>query len=80
MKFAIAATVLVAAALAGLQSPAANDYPSRAVTFVVPYAAGGATDLLARTLGQNLEAKLGKSFVIENRPGASSAVGGARSR
>ena len=45
------------------------------MTFVVPYAAGGATDQLARTLGQHLEAKLGKPFVIENRVGASSAVG-----
>ena len=56
-------------AVALLQPAAATDYPTRAVTFVVPYAAGGATDLLARTLAQNLEAKLGKPFVIENRVG-----------
>ncbi len=73
-KFAIA---LIGMAVALLQPAAADDYPTRAVSFVVPYAAGGATDLLARTLGQNLEAKLGKPFVIENRVGASSSVGAA---
>jgi tripartite-type tricarboxylate transporter receptor subunit TctC len=70
-------TLVMAAAAAalGCSSPDANaQYPDRAVTFVVPYAAGGATDLLARTLGQRLEQKLGKPFVIENRPGASSAI------
>lgn len=53
------------------------DYPERSVAFVVPYAAGGATDLLARMLAQRLEQRLGKPFLVENRPGASSAVAAA---
>ena len=48
----------------------AQDYPSRQVTFVVPFAAGGGTDILGRLLGQKLSDRFGKSFVIENRPGA----------
>jgi tripartite-type tricarboxylate transporter receptor subunit TctC len=54
----------------------AANYPTRPVTFVVPYAPGGATDLLARTLGHYLDQKLGQPFVIENKPGASSAIAG----
>jgi tripartite-type tricarboxylate transporter receptor subunit TctC len=75
MKFGQSAIALVGATLLLLQPVAADDYPSRPVTFVVPYAAGGATDQLARMLGQHLEAKLGKPFVIENRVGASSTIG-----
>jgi tripartite-type tricarboxylate transporter receptor subunit TctC len=47
----------------------AQDYPTRPVTFVVPFTPGGVTDLFARILGQRLEQRLGKPFVIENRPG-----------
>lgn len=68
-------SILMAIALAHSAPLAAAEYPIRPVAFVVPYAPGGATDQLARTLGQYLEAKLRKPFVIENRVGASSAVG-----
>src|SRR5688572_26958846 len=71
------AIALIAITAAFLQPATAADYPARAVSFVVPYAAGGATDQLARVLGRQLETKLGQSFVIENRPGASSAIGAA---
>jgi tripartite-type tricarboxylate transporter receptor subunit TctC len=47
----------------------ASDYPTKPVTFVVPFAPGGVTTLFARLLGQKLEQRLGKPFVIENRPG-----------
>jgi tripartite-type tricarboxylate transporter receptor subunit TctC len=47
----------------------ADDYPSRPVTFIVPFAPGGVTSLFARILGQELEQRLGKPFVVENRPG-----------
>jgi tripartite-type tricarboxylate transporter receptor subunit TctC len=69
---------LIGAAIAGafLGPVAAADYPTRPVMFVVPYAPGGATDLLARTLGHDLELKLGQPFVIENKVGASSAIAG----
>jgi tripartite-type tricarboxylate transporter receptor subunit TctC len=47
----------------------AQDYPNRPVTFVVPFAPGGVTGLFARVLGQKLEQRLGKSFVVDHRPG-----------
>jgi len=53
----------------------AQRYPSRPVTFVVPYAAGGNTDQIARTLGHRLEQRLGQPFVIEHRLGAASVIG-----
>ncbi len=49
-------------------------YPSRAVTLVVPYTAGGGTDLFARLVGQKLEQRLGKPFIIENRPGSGAVL------
>jgi tripartite-type tricarboxylate transporter receptor subunit TctC len=52
-------------------SAAAQDYPSRAIRFVVPFTAGSATDVLARVLGQKLNATLGWTVVVENIAGAS---------
>ena len=52
----------------------AEDYPSHPVSFIVPFAPGGGTDVLARVLGQKLEARLGKSFVVENRPGSGTVI------
>src|SRR6478735_4780008 len=48
----------------------AQEYPNRQVTFVVPFAPGGGTDVLGRMLGQKLTERFGKPFVIENKPGA----------
>src|SRR5712691_1348235 len=48
----------------------AQDYPSRQVSLIVPFAPGGGTDILGRLLGQKLSDRFGKSFVVENRPGA----------
>ena len=73
----LVALVLAAVATAAAAPVARAEYPERPVTFVVPYAPGGAVDLLARTLGQQLEQKLGVPFVIENRVGASSAIAAA---
>ncbi|MFN3891165.1 MAG: Bug family tripartite tricarboxylate transporter substrate binding protein [Beijerinckiaceae bacterium] len=55
----------------------AQAYPVRAVRLVVPFPAGGPTDVLARVLGQHMSEKWGQSVVIENRPGAGSAVAAA---
>jgi len=52
-----------------------SDYPNRIVTIVAPSAPGGLYSLFGRILGTRLEQRLGKSFVVENRPGASSVVG-----
>jgi tripartite-type tricarboxylate transporter receptor subunit TctC len=53
---------------------AAADYPTHNVTILVPFAPGGGTDLIARTVGAKLEKKLGKTFIIENRPGAGTTI------
>jgi tripartite-type tricarboxylate transporter receptor subunit TctC len=65
------------AAVAGLSTPPvawALDYPRQSVTIVVPFTPGGSTDIIARMLGQKLEQRLGKSFVVENRPGAGTII------
>ena len=68
---------LFALMTAGAASTCANaqTYPARPVTFVVPFAPGGGTEFLARLLGQRLEQRLGKPFVIENRPGGGGVIG-----
>jgi tripartite-type tricarboxylate transporter receptor subunit TctC len=53
----------------------AQAFPTRPVRIVVPFAAGGATDIIARLIGQWLSERLGQQFVIENRPGAGSNIG-----
>ncbi|GGF64711.1 ABC transporter substrate-binding protein [Azorhizobium oxalatiphilum] len=68
------------AALAGLAlcltaAPAmADTYPSKNIRFVVPFAAGSATDTLARVLGQSVSAQLGQTVVVENVPGANGQI------
>ena len=61
---------------AGAQEQAkdAEDFPSRQITFVVPFAPAGGTDVLARLLAQKLEQRLGKPVVVENRPGAGTLI------
>jgi tripartite-type tricarboxylate transporter receptor subunit TctC len=54
---------------------AQTGYPSHAVRWVVPYTAGGATDVLSRLICQRLSDRLGQSFVVENKPGAGSNIG-----
>ncbi|MDN4015529.1 Bug family tripartite tricarboxylate transporter substrate binding protein [Zwartia panacis] len=53
---------------------AQSDYPSKAVTIVVPYAPGGTTDIVARILARALHGASGKSFVVENKGGASGTI------
>src|SRR5712675_1352676 len=55
----------------------AQDYPSRPVTIVLPYTAGGAVEAVARLLGERLAQRLGRPFVIENRPGAGTGIAAA---
>src|SRR3954469_7477196 len=73
MLFRITALVLSFGALA-LPASAA-DYPDHTIKMVVPFAAGGGTDVLARIIAQNLNSKWGQPVVVENQPGASGAIG-----
>jgi tripartite-type tricarboxylate transporter receptor subunit TctC len=59
----------------GAAAQGAADYPSRTVTVVSPFVAGGMSSLLARAVGQRLEQRLGKNFIIENRPGGATING-----
>jgi len=54
---------------------AAQTFPDRPLTLVVPYAPGGGSDLLARALGQIISTQTGQSVVVENRPGAATVIG-----
>lgn len=54
----------------------AKDFPNRPIRLIVPYSAGGGTDTIARFLGRALEPKLGVPIIIENKPGAGTAIGG----
>ena len=73
------AALCLVALLAGLsvvgQVQAQSTYPQKPVRLIVPFAPGGASDILARTLGQKLSETTGQSFVIENKPGAGGTLG-----
>ena len=62
----------LALSLCAVALPAsAADYPDHAIRMIVPFAAGGGTDVLARIIAQNLNSKWGQPVVVENQPGAS---------
>jgi tripartite-type tricarboxylate transporter receptor subunit TctC len=69
---ALAATLAIASA--AVAAPAAAEYPAKSVTFLVPFAAGSATDQLARALGQSLTAQAKQPVVVDNKPGASGFI------
>lgn len=61
--------------VAGAAAQDATSWPQRQVTIIVPFGAGGTTDIFARIIAERLQAKYGKPFIIENRPGAGGNVG-----
>lgn len=71
----IKSLLLLAVALACGTLQAAEPFPGRPITLVVPQPAGGAADALARTLGEEMGRRLGTTFIVENRPGASGMLG-----
>lgn len=72
---AIAAPAMIAAAI----TPAlAQNYPSKPVTWIVPFAAGGPTDALARSIADRVSRELGQSIIIDNSPGAGGTVGATK--
>ncbi len=71
-----AVLAIAVAAILAVAAPAhAQDWPQRPVTIVVPFAAGGSADLLARILQQHMQVKFGVPFVVENRSGAGGSIG-----
>ena len=72
-----AAVVFAALGLMAPEALHAQSYPARSVTLIVPSAAGGGTDTIARIIGDQLSKQLGQSFVVENRTGAGMLVGTA---
>jgi len=67
--------VILAASLVGMTTAAAQVYPSRQITLIAPFAAGGSTDLVARVLSEGLRLRLGQPVVVENKPGATGIIG-----
>ncbi len=67
--------LLAAAALAFAATASAQDYPTRNITMIVPYAAGGPTDTVARVLAQAMSKPIGQTVVVENRPSAGGVLG-----
>jgi tripartite-type tricarboxylate transporter receptor subunit TctC len=72
-RFVLAAAALLLASVAA----SAQNWPTQPIRWIVPYPAGGGTDLMARTLGVYLEKSLGQPIVVENKPGASTVTGTA---
>src|SRR6202142_1083615 len=70
--------VAAAAALAIVTSAGAQDYPTRPITMIVPFAAGGPTDVVARILAEGMRASLGQNVLIENFTGAAGSLGVGR--
>lgn len=76
-KIAVAAIATIAA-LYIQASKAADEYPSRAITLVVPFAAGGPTDVVARIAAAGLSTRLGQQVIVENMGGAGGTIGAMR--
>ena len=74
MRRTMIATVMLGLAL-GVQPLFAQDYPSRPVRVVIPFAAGAGTDLTGRLIAQELSKRLGQQFFVENKPGAAAQLG-----
>ena len=73
-RTAICLAMIGLSTAASIGSVSAADYPTRPVKWVVGYPPGGATDIIARLIGQRLSEKLGQQFVIENKPGAGNNI------
>src|SRR5450755_4294745 len=71
-------TIAAILSLAGVGTAAAENYPARNITMIVPFPAGGATDTLARFLAEKMRAVLGQPVIIENVAGAAGSLGVAR--
>jgi hypothetical protein len=75
---ALIAVIALATMLAGLTAALASDYPSRPITIIVPFAAGGPSDVMARILADRMKTTLGQTVLVENVTGASGSIGVTR--
>src|SRR6202140_1534387 len=75
MRHVAALLALAAAVTIGALPVQADDYPARAVRIIVPFGAGGPTDVYARSIAEELRKSLQQTFIIENRPGAGTTIG-----
>src|SRR3982751_819493 len=75
MKIARQVVLGAAVVLAAFGRASAEDWPTRSVTVVVPIPAGVASDIIARTVFEQVGKQVGQTFVIENRPGAGGTIG-----
>lgn len=78
MKKITQALVIGAAMLLGTSAASADNFPSRPIHIIVPYAPGGSTDLLARSVAKQLTASWGQGIIVENMPGANGIIGAAQ--
>ena len=77
MRYLLIAIAALASAVAPLAAQSQTAYPTKSIRFIVPVTTGGPSDLVARLLGEKLATSLGKSVIVDNRPGASNTVGAA---
>jgi tripartite-type tricarboxylate transporter receptor subunit TctC len=76
VRTAMAATSIIGAAFAWCPAASAQPYPSRPIHIIVPFAAGGITDVIGRALGQRLAEAFGQQVVVENKPGGGTGLVG----
>ena len=77
LRISLAMMALAALVPAALSQPAL--YPNRPIRLVVPYPAGGATDVVARIVAEKMSEELGQQIYVDNRPGAGTMIGASRS-
>jgi tripartite-type tricarboxylate transporter receptor subunit TctC len=78
MKSRVLAAALILGATVGASAVAADEYPSRAITWIVPFAAGGPTDAMARNVANRVGQELKQTILIENVAGAGGTIGAAK--
>jgi len=74
LKLRLAACLMALPLLAGVSASHAQSYPAKTIRWLVPYPAGGGSDFLARTIGQQLSAQIGQTVLVDNKPGGNTAI------